>query len=46
MLLILAVVVGTLAGLATYIFELLLHLIKEGLVNWFDTETYHFLYLV
>ena len=46
MLLILAVVVGALAGLATYLFEMLLHLIKSGLVNWFDVNTYHFLYLV
>ena len=46
MLLILAVVVGALAGVATYLFELLLHLIKGGLVNWFDSETYHFLYLL
>ena len=46
MLLILAVVVGALAGIATYLFELLLHLIKGGLVNWFDSETYHFLYLI
>ena len=46
MLLILAVIVGALAGIATYLFELLLHLIKGGLVNWFDSETYHFLYLL
>ena len=46
MLLILAIVVGALAGLATYLFELLLHLIKSGLVNWFDVDTYHFLYLL
>ena len=46
MLLILAVIVGSLAGIATYLFELLLHLIKGGLVNWFDSETYHFLYLL
>ena len=46
MLLILAVVVGALAGVATYLFELLLHLIKSGLVNWFDVDTYHFLYLL
>ena len=45
-LLILAVVVGALAGVATYLFEVLLHLIKSGLVNWFDVDTYHFLYLV
>ncbi len=46
MLLILAVVVGALAGVATYLFEMLLHLIKSGLVNWFDVDTYHFLYLI
>ena len=46
MLLILAVIVGSLAGIATYLFELLLHLIKGGLVNWFDSETYHILYLL
>ena len=45
-LLILAVVVGALAGVATYLFEVLLHIIKSGLVNWFDVDTYHFLYLV
>ena len=46
MLLILAVVVGALAGVATYLFEMLLHLIKGGLVNWFDVDTYHILYLI
>ena len=45
-LIILAVVVGALAGLATYLFEILLHLVKDGLVNWFDVNTYHFLYLI
>lgn len=43
---VLAVVVGLLAGFGTYLFELLLHLIKEALVNWFDSDTFHFLYLV
>ena len=46
MLLILAVVVGALAGVATYLFEMLLHIIKGGLVNWFDVDTFHFLYLI
>lgn len=46
MLAILAVVVGLLAGFGTYLFELLLHLIKSALVNWFDVDTFHFLYLV
>ena len=45
-LIILAIVVGALAGLSTYLFEILLHLIKGGLVNWFDVNTYHFLYLI
>ncbi len=46
MLAILAVVVGLLAGFGTYIFEVLLHLIKSALVNWFDVDTFHFLYLI
>lgn len=46
MLAILAVVVGMLAGLGTYLFEVLLHLIKAALVNWFDVDTFHFLYLL
>ncbi len=46
MMLILAVVVGALAGIATYLFEMVLHLIKSGLVNWFDADTYHLLYLL
>ena len=46
MLAILAVVVGIFAGLGTYLFEVLLHLIKAALVNWFDTDTFHFLYLI
>ena len=46
MLLILAVVVGALAGVGTYLFEMLLHLIKGALVNWFDVDTFHILYLI
>ncbi|MBR2325926.1 MAG: chloride channel protein [Alistipes sp.] len=46
MLAILAVVVGLLAGFGTYLFEVLLHLIKSALVNWFDVDTFHFLYLI
>ena len=45
-LLILAVIVGALAGVATYLFEILLHLIKSALVNWFDADTFHILYLI
>ena len=46
MLAILAVVVGALAGLGTYLFEVLLHGIKNCLVNWFDVDTFHILYLI
>lgn len=44
MLAILGVVVGAAAGIGTCLFELLLHLIKSCLVNWFDPDTYHILY--
>lgn len=43
---ILAVLVGAFAGLGTYLFEVLLHLIKSCLVNWFDVDTFHILYLI
>ena len=42
----LAVVVGVLAGLGTYLFEVMLYGIKSALVNWFPVERAHFLYLV
>lgn len=43
---ILAVLVGAFAGLGTYLFEVLLHIIKSCLVNWFDVDTFHILYLI
>lgn len=43
---ILAVFVGALAGVGTYLFEMVLYLIKSCLVNWFDVDTYHFLYFI
>ena len=46
MLAILGVVVGAAAGVGTYLFEILLHLIKSCLVNWFDPDTYHILYFI
>ena len=46
MLMVLAVVVGILAGLGTYAFEILLHVIKSCLVNWFPVEKSQFLFLV
>ncbi len=36
MMILLSVVVGILAGFSTYLFEILLHTIKTGLVSWFD----------
>ena len=42
----LAVVVGVLAGLGTYLFEILLHFIKTGLTSWFPVDTSHFLFLI
>ena len=42
----LAVVVGVLAGLGTYLFEILLYGIKNGLTNWFPEDSAHFLYLI
>jgi len=46
MMMLLAVVVGTLAGLGTWCFELLLHFIKEGLTSWFPVDSAHFLFLI
>lgn len=42
----LAVIVGVLAGLGTYFFEVLLHTIKAFLVSWFPVERAHFLFLI
>ena len=42
----LAVVVGVLAGLGTYLFEMLLHGIKSGLIRWFPVDSAHFLLLI
>ena len=46
MLMVLAVVVGLLAGLGTFLFEVLLHGIERGLNRWFSVEEVQFLYLV
>ncbi len=46
MMILLAVVIGVLAGFATYLFELLLHTIKAGLVSWFPVDESHPLLLV
>ena len=42
----LAVVVGILAGLGTYLFEILLHGIKSGLIRWFPVDSAHVLFLI
>lgn len=44
--LILAFLVGLIVGLATLIFEWLLHSIKGGLTNWFAVDSYSLFYLV
>ncbi len=46
MLMVLAVIVGLLAGLGTFLFEMLLHGIEQGLTRWFAVEEAQFLYLV
>ena len=46
MMMVLAVVVGLLAGVGTYLFEQLLHAITWALTSWFDVETETYLYLV
>ena len=42
----LAVMVGVLAGLGTYLFEMLLHGIKSGLIRWFPVDSAHILFLI
>lgn len=45
-LMLLAVLIGILAGLGTYFFEVLLYAIKSCLVNWFPVNEAHFLFLI
>ncbi len=45
MMIVLAAIVGLLAGLGTYVFEVLLHTIKSCLVNWMPSERSHLLLL-
>ena len=42
----LAMIVGILAGAGTYLFEMLLYAIKSCLVNWFPVDDAHFLLLI
>ncbi len=46
MMMLLAVVVGVLAGVGTYLFEILLHGIKSGLTRWFPVDSAHPLFLI
>ena len=46
MLMVLAVIVGLLAGVGTFLFEVLLHSIERGLNRWFSVEEAQFLYLI
>ncbi|MDR2893887.1 MAG: chloride channel protein [Alistipes sp.] len=46
MMMVLAVVVGLLAGVGTYLFEQLLHLISSALTSWFNVETESYLFLI
>ena len=46
MMMLLAVVVGMLAGIGTYLFEILFYAIKNGLTNWFPVDSAHFLFLI
>ncbi len=46
MMMVLAVIIGVLAGLGTYLFEILLYAIKGGLTRWFPVDSAHFLYLI
>ena len=46
MMVLLAVIVGALAGLGTYLFEMLLYGIRSALVTWLPVDRAHFLYLI
>ncbi len=46
MMLMLAVVVGVLAGAGTCLFEILLHLVRSALVTWFPANEAQFLFLI
>ncbi len=46
MMIILAIIVGALAGLGTYAFEILLHTIKAVLVSWMPADISHPIFLI
>lgn len=46
LMMLLAVIVGLVAGFGTFVFEWLLYWIKQGLVSWFPVDKAGYLYLV
>ena len=46
LMLLMGAIVGLLAGFGTYVFEMLLYWIKQGLVSWFPVESASFLFLI
>lgn len=46
LMIIMAVIVGLMAGFATFVFEVILHYIKSGLVSWFKVDNASFLFLI
>ncbi len=46
MMMVLACIVGLVAGFGTYVFELLLYWIKQGLVSWFQVDQASLLFLI
>lgn len=46
LLIVLAVIVGLLGGVAAFVFEEVLHLVKFALVSWFPVDTAGYLFLV
>lgn len=46
LMMVLACIVGLLAGLGTYVFEMLLYGIKQALVSWFKVDSASVLYLI
>ena len=46
LMMVLACIVGLVAGLGTYVLELLLYAIKQGLVSWFKVDSASVMYLI
>lgn len=46
LMMVMAVVVGLLTGVGVYVFEILLHWIKMGLLRWFDIQNANYFFLI